>query len=139
MAGNITLTMVKPDAVGNGNAGAILDMIIKGGFKIVAMKYLQLTKEQARKFYEVHKERPFYNDLVDFMSSGPIVAAILQKENAIEAYREFIGATNSKEAAPGTVRAKYGTDIQYNAVHGSDSDENATIEANFFFSQLERV
>lgn len=139
MAGKITLTMIKPEAVKNGNAGAILDMIIKGGFSIIAMKYLKLTKEQAMKFYKVHKERPFYNDLVDFMSSGPIVAAILEKENAIEAYRNFIGSTNPAEAKEGTVRAKFGSNIQENAVHGSDSDENAIIEAGFFFSELERV
>jgi nucleoside-diphosphate kinase len=139
MAGKITLTMIKPEAVKNGDAGAILDMIIKGGFRIIAMKYLKLTKEQAMKFYEVHKERPFYNDLVDFMSSGPIVAAILEKENAIDAYRKFIGSTNPAEAKEGTVRAKFGSNIQENAVHGSDSDENAIIEAGFFFSELERV
>ena len=139
MAGKITLTMIKPEAVSNGHTGAILDMIIKGGFKIVALKYLKLSKEQAMKFYEVHRERPFYNDLTEFMSSGPIVAAILEKENAIEAYREFIGSTNPEDAAEGTVRAAYGTNIQENAVHGSDSDENAIIEAGFFFSELERV
>ena len=139
MAGKITLTMIKPEAVSNGHTGAILDMIIKRGFKIVAMKYLKLSKEQAMKFYEVHRERPFYNDLTEFMSSGPIVAAILEKENAIEAYREFIGSTNPEDAAEGTVRAAYGTNIQENAVHGSDSDENAIIEAGFFFSELERV
>jgi nucleoside-diphosphate kinase len=139
MAGKITLTMIKPEAVKNGDAGAILDMIIKGGFRIIAMKYLKLTKEQAMKFYEVHKERPFYNDLVNFMSSGPIVAAILEKENAIEAYRKFIGSTNPAEAKEGTVRANFGSNIQENAVHGSDSDENAIIEAGFFFSELERV
>ncbi len=131
--------MIKPEAVRNGHSGTILDMIIKRGFKIVAMKYLKLSKEQAMKFYEVHRERPFYNDLTEFMSSGPIVAAILEKENAIEAYREFIGSTNPKDAAEGTVRAAYGTNIQENAVHGSDSDENALIEAGFFFSELERV
>jgi nucleoside-diphosphate kinase len=139
MAGKITLTMIKPEAVRDGNAGAILDMIIKGGFKIIGMKYLKLTREQAMKFYEVHKERPFYSELTEFMSSGPIVAAILEKENAIQAYREFIGATNPAEAADGTVRAKFGTNIQENAVHGSDSDENAIIESGFFFSKLERV
>jgi len=139
MAGKTTLTMIKPEAVRNGHIGAILDMIIKGGFKIVAMKYLKLSKEQAMKFYEVHRERPFYNDLTEFMSSGPIVAAILEKENAIEAYREFIGSTKPEDAAEGTVRAKFGTNIQENAVHGSDSDENALIEAGFFFSKLERV
>jgi nucleoside-diphosphate kinase len=139
MTGNITLTMIKPEAVRNGHSGAILDMIIKGGFKIVALKYLQLSKEQAMKFYEVHKERPFYNDLTEFMSSGPIYAAILQKDNAIDTYRKFIGSTNPADADQGTVRAKFGTNIQENAVHGSDSDENAVIESAFFFSELERV
>jgi nucleoside-diphosphate kinase len=139
MTGKITLTMVKPDAMKAGNGGAVLNDIIKGGFKIVAMKYLHLTRAQAEKFYEVHKERSFYPELVAFMSSGPIIAAILEKENAIIAYREFIGKTNPAEAAPGTIRAKYGSNIQENAVHGSDSDENAEKEASFFFSQLERV
>jgi len=138
MAGNITLTMIKPEAVRNGHTGKILDKIIEGGFGIVAMKYLQLTHEQAGQFYLVHRERPFYRDLVEFMSSGPIVAAILQKDNAIDAYRSLIGSTNPKDAAPGTIRALYGTNIQENAVHGSDSDENAIIEAAFFFSALER-
>jgi len=139
MSENITLTMIKPEAVRNGNSGQIIDMIIKGGFKIIALKYLRLSREQAEKFYEVHKERPFYKDLTEFMSSGPIFAAILQKENAIEAYRNFIGATNPSEASEGTIRAKYGTNIQENAVHGSDSDENAIIEGAFFFSELDRV
>ena len=130
--------MIKPEAVRNGHIGHILAKISEGGFGIVAMKYLRLTTEQAQKFYEVHKERPFYNDLVEFMSSGPIVAAILKKDNAVEAYRSFIGSTNPKDAAPGTVRALYGTNIQENAVHGSDSDENAIKEAAFFFSELER-
>jgi len=130
--------MIKPEAVRNGNTGKILDKIIEGGFRIVAMKYLKLTRAQAEQFYFVHRERPFYKDLVEFMSSGPIVATILHKDNAIEAYRSFIGSTNPKEAAPGTIRALYGTNIQENAVHGSDSDENAIIEAAFFFSALER-
>jgi nucleoside-diphosphate kinase len=138
MSGNITLTMIKPEAVRNGNIGNILAKIQEGGFKIIAMKYLKLTEEQAKLFYFVHRERPFYNDLVNFMSSGPIVAAVLQKDNAVEAYRSFIGSTNPKDAAPGTVRALYGTNIQENAVHGSDSDENAAKEASFFFSELER-
>jgi len=138
MNGNITLTMIKPEAVRNGNTGNILAKIISGGFGIVAMKYLRLSRQQAEKFYEVHHERPFYNDLVEFMSSGPIVAAVLKKENAIEAYRNFIGATNPKDAPEGTIRALYGTNIQENAVHGSDSDENALKEAAFFFSELER-
>ncbi len=138
MSGNITLTMVKPEAVRNGNTGNIIAKIEEGGFKIIAMKYIILSRQQAQLFYYIHRERPFYNDLVEFMSSGPIVAAILQKENAVEAYRGFIGSTNPKEAAPGTVRALYGTNIQENAVHGSDSDENAIKEAAFFFSELER-
>ena len=130
--------MIKPEAVRDGHAGAILDMIIKGGFSIVAMKYLRLTHEQAMKFYEVHKERPFYSDLTEFMASGPIIAAILKKDNAIEDYRELIGSTNPSQAAEGTIRARFGTNIQENAVHGSDSDDNARIEAAFFFSGLER-
>jgi nucleoside-diphosphate kinase len=138
MAGNITLTMIKPEAVRNKHIGQILAKIIEGGFEITAMKYLKLTMEQAQSFYAVHKERPFYNDLVGFMSSGPIVAAVLKKDNAVEAYRSFIGATNPQEAAAGTIRALYGTNIQENAVHGSDSDENAAKEASFFFSELER-
>jgi len=138
MNGNITLTMIKPEAVKNGNIGNILAKIQEGGFKIVAMKYLKLTREQAQLFYFVHRERPFYNDLVEFMTSGPIVAAILQKDNAVEAYRSFIGSTNPRDAAQGTIRALYGTNIQENAVHGSDSDENAAKEAAFFFSELER-
>jgi len=138
MTGNITLTMIKPMAVQKGYIGPILAKIAEGGFRIVAMKYTKLTVEQARKFYEVHKERPFYNDLVNFMSSGPIVAAILEKENAVQAYRDYIGATNPANAEPGTIRALYGTSLEKNAVHGSDSDENAQIEAGFFFSQVER-
>jgi len=138
MTGNITFTMIKPKAVEDGHIGNILAKIIEGGFKIKAMKYLRLTKEQAMAFYEVHKERPFYNDLTEFMSSGPIVAAILEKDNAVEDYRKLIGATNPAEAAEGTIRKLYATDIQANAVHGSDSDENAQIESNFFFSKLER-
>lgn len=137
MAGNRTFTMIKPDAVNAGNAGAIHDMIIKAGYKIIAFKYTQLTKETAGEFYAVHKERPFYNDLVDYMSSGPIYAAILEKDNAIEAFRAFIGATNPAEAAEGTVRKLYGTSIGENAVHGSDSDENAKIEGDFHFSAAE--
>jgi len=138
MNGNITLTMIKPEAVKNGHIGNIIAKIQEGGFKIIAMKYLKLTEEQAKLFYFVHRERSFYNELVSFMSSGPIVAAILQKDNAVLAYRSFIGSTNPKDAAPGTIRALYGTNIQENAVHGSDSDENAAKEASFFFSELER-
>lgn len=138
MKGNITLTMIKPEAVRNGHTGNILARIIEGGFEIEAMKYLKLSKEQAEKFYEIHRERPFFKDLVEFMSSGPIVAAVLRKENAVEAYRGYIGSTNPKDAVPGSIRALYGTNIQENAVHGSDSDENASKEASFFFSELER-
>lgn len=133
-----TFTMIKPDGVANGYTGAILNKIIEGGFKIVAMKYLQLTPERAGEFYAVHKERPFYGDLVKYMSSGPIIAVILEKENAIEDFRTLIGATDPAKAAPGTIRNLYAKDISANAVHGSDSDENAAIEGNFFFSNLER-
>jgi nucleoside-diphosphate kinase len=137
MSGNITFTMIKPKAVENGHIGNILAKIIEGGFSIKAMKYLRLTKEQAMDFYAVHKERPFYNDLTEFMSSGPIVAAVVEKENAVEDYRKLIGATNPADAAEGTIRKLYATSIEANAVHGSDSDENAQIEASFFFSKLE--
>jgi len=138
MATNKTFTMIKPDAVANGHIGAILNDIIADGFKIVAMKYIQLTKETAGNFYAVHKERPFYGDLVNFMTSGPIVAAILEKDNAVEDFRKLIGATNPSEAAEGTIRNKYANSIEAYAVHGSDSDENAEIEGGFFFSQFER-
>ncbi|MEZ0452218.1 nucleoside-diphosphate kinase [Sphingobacterium thalpophilum] len=138
MATNRTFTMIKPDAVANGHIGAILNDIIAGGFKIIAMKYIQLSKETAGAFYAVHKERPFYGELVDFMTSGPIVAAILEKDNAVEDFRTLIGATNPADAAEGTIRNKYAKSIDANAIHGSDSDENAAIEGNFFFSQFER-
>src|ERR1051326_2160309 len=138
MTTNRTFTMIKPDAVANKHTGAILDQIIKAGFKVVAMKLTQLTAEKAGAFYEVHKERPFYKDLVKYMSSGPIVAAILEKENAIEDFRKLIGATDPAKAEPGTIRNLYAKSIEANAVHGSDSNENAEIEGNFFFSQLER-
>ena len=138
MATNRTFTMIKPDAVANGHIGAILNDIIAGGFKIVAMKYIQLSTEDAGNFYAVHKARPFYADLVAFMTSGPIVAVILEKENAVEDFRTLIGATNPAEAAEGTIRSKYAKSIDANAVHGSDSDENAAIEGNFFFSYFER-
>lgn len=137
MAGNRTLTMIKPGAVRNGHIGAILNDIAAGGFKIVALKLTQLTKAKAGEFYAVHKERPFYGELVDFMSSGPIVAAILEKDNAVEDFRTLIGATNPADAAPGTIRAKYAKSIGENAVHGSDSDENATIEGSFHFAGTE--
>lgn len=135
---NTTFTMIKPDATSKGYTGAILDQIIKGGFTIKAMKWTKLTKEQAAAFYAVHKERPFYGELVEFMSSGQIVAAILEKENAVADFRTLIGATNPAEAAEGTIRKNFASSIGENAVHGSDSDENAVIEGNFFFSQLER-
>ncbi|MEZ5102914.1 MAG: nucleoside-diphosphate kinase [Draconibacterium sp.] len=138
MAGKITFTMIKPTAFKNNHAGAILKMINEAGFVIKAMKLTRLSAEQAGAFYEVHKERPFYGSLVEFMSSGPIIAAILEKENAVEDYRTLIGATNPENAAEGTIRKLYATSLQQNAVHGSDSDENAAIEADFFFSKTER-
>ncbi|HOS49193.1 MAG TPA: nucleoside-diphosphate kinase [Bacteroidia bacterium] len=138
MTTNRTFTMIKPDAVQNGHIGAILDHITKAGFRIVAMKYTKLSTEAAGKFYEVHKERPFYKDLVNYMSSGPIVAAILEKDNAVEDFRKIIGATDPAKAEPGTIRNLYATSIEANAVHGSDSDENAAIEGNFYFSSQEK-
>jgi len=138
MRTNRTFTMLKPDAVENGHIGAILDHITKAGFKIVAMKYTKLSAESAGKFYEVHKERPFYNDLVSYMSSGPIVAAILEKDNAVEDFRKIIGATDPAKAEPGTIRNLYAKSIDANAVHGSDSNENAEIEGNFYFSTQEK-
>lgn len=138
MVGNITFTMLKPDAVEANNIGPILAKINQAGFRIIAMKYLKLSKETAGKFYEVHKERPFYGELVDYMSSGPIVAAVLQKDNAVAEYRTLIGATDPAKAEPGTIRNLFAKSISANAVHGSDSDENAEIEANFYFSQIER-
>lgn len=138
MNGNITFTMVKPTAVADGHTGAILAKIQEGGFTIKALKMLKITTEQAQGFYAVHKERPFFNSLVASMTSGPIVAVVLEKENAILAYRNYIGATNPADAAEGTIRKIYGKSIESNAVHGSDSDENAQIEADFFFSKLER-
>jgi nucleoside-diphosphate kinase len=138
MSGKYTFTMIKPDAVSAGNIGNILAMINNAGFRIVAMKYTKLSAEQAGKFYEVHAARPFYGELVAFMSSGPIVAAILEKENAVADFRTLIGATNPEQAAEGTIRKLYAKNVGENAVHGSDSDENAAIEGNFFFSGLER-
>jgi nucleoside-diphosphate kinase len=135
---NRTFTMIKPDAVSSNYIGGILDKINAGGFKIIAMKYTQLSKEQAGKFYEVHSARPFYGELVDFMSSGPIVAAILEKDNAVADFRTLIGATNPADAAEGTIRKQFAKSIGENAVHGSDSDENAKIEGDFFFSMTER-
>jgi nucleoside-diphosphate kinase len=133
-----TFTMIKPDAVTNGHIGAILDQIIKGGFKITAMKYTHLSGQKAGQFYEVHKERPFYGELVNFMSSGPIVAAILEKDNAVEDFRKLIGATDPSKAEKGTIRALFAESIGANAIHGSDSEENAESEGDFFFSALER-
>ena len=130
--------MLKPDAVEANSIGPILAMINKAGFKILAMKYMSLTKKQAGQFYAVHKERPFYGELIEYMSSGPIVAAILSKENAVLDYRQLIGATDPSKADEGTIRKLFAKSIAANAVHGSDSDENANIESNFFFSQLER-
>ncbi len=138
MAGNITFTMVKPDAVEANNIGPILAKINQSGFRIVAMKYLRLSPEQAGLFYAVHKERPFYGELVSYMSSGPIVAAVLAKDNAVADYRKLIGATDPSKAEEGTIRKLFAKSIAANAVHGSDSDENANIEADFFFSKLER-
>lgn len=138
MASNRTFTMIKPDAVAAGNIGGILNMITEGGFRIVAMKLTQLTVADAKKFYEVHAERPFYGELVDFMSQGPIVAAILEKDNAVEDFRTLIGATNPADAAEGTIRKKYAKSIGENAVHGSDSDENAAIEGAFHFAGREQ-
>ena len=135
---NKTFTMIKPDATSKGYTGAILDQIIKAGFSVKAMKWIHLSPAQAGTFYEVHKERPFYQELVDFMSSGPIVAAILEKDNAVGDFRTLIGATNPAQAEEGTIRKKFAASIGENAVHGSDSDENAAIEGNFFFSGLER-
>lgn len=138
MAGNQTFTMIKPTAFKNNHTGGIMKMINEAGFVIKAMKMTLLTTEQAGAFYAVHKERPFYASLVEYMSSGPIVAAILEKENAVEDYRKLIGATNPENAAEGTIRKIYATNLQENAVHGSDSDENAIIESDFFFSKIER-
>ncbi len=139
MATNRTFTMIKPDAVKAGHIGAILAQINKAGFKIIAMKLTHLTPSVAGQFYAVHAARPFYGELVEFMSSGPIVAAILEKENAVADFRKLIGATNPAEAAPGTIRALYATSIGENAVHGADSDENAAIEGSFHFSADQKV
>jgi nucleoside-diphosphate kinase len=135
---NRTFTMIKPDATSKGFTGAILDQIIKAGFSIKAMKWTRLSTEKAGEFYAIHKERPFYAELVEFMSSGNIIAAILQKENAVADFRKLIGATNPAQAEEGTIRKNFAASVGENAVHGSDSDENAEIEANFFFSNLER-
>ena len=136
MATNRTFTMVKPDAFAN--AGAIIKMFQESGFRLVAAKVTQLSMERAGEFYAVHSERPFYNDLCKYMSSGPIVAVILEKDNAVTDFRTLIGATDPKQAEAGTVRKLYGASIEANAVHGSDSDENAQIEGNFYFSATEQ-
>lgn len=138
MAENKTFTMIKPDAVENGHIGAILAKINESGFRITAMKFTQLSRKDAEAFYDIHRERPFFGDLVDYMTSGPIVAAILEKDNAVEDYRKLIGATDPAQAEEGTIRKMYAESIAANAVHGSDSDENAAIEGDFFFSKRER-
>jgi len=138
MATNRTFTMIKPDAVADGYSGAILKMIEESGFRIVSIKMVKLTKERAGQFYAVHKERPFYDSLCNYMSSGHIIAAILEKENAVTDFRKIIGATNPENAADGTIRKLYARSMESNAVHGSDSDENAEIEGNFFFSNMEK-
>lgn len=137
MSGNQTFTIIKPDAVGNGHTGKIIDHIIAAGFRVKAMKMVWLDDKGAGGFYAVHKERPFYKDLVAFMTSGPCVPMVLEKDNAVEDFRTLIGATNPAEAAEGTIRALYAKTIDANAIHGSDSDENAIIESNYFFSSLE--
>jgi len=136
---NRTFTMIKPDAMKSGHAGAIIDRIIKEGFKIVALKMTKLSEDKAKEFYAVHKERPFYGELVQLMTSGPIIAAILEKNNAVTEFRTLIGATDPAKAAEGTIRKLYAANVGENAVHGSDSDENAKIEGDFFFSALEKV
>jgi nucleoside-diphosphate kinase len=131
--------MIKPDAMRNGHAGAIIDRIINEGFNIVALKMTKLSADKAGEFYAIHKERAFYKELVEFMSSGPVIAAILEKDNAVTAFRDLIGATNPAQAAEGTIRKLFATSVGENAVHGSDSDDNAKIEGDFFFSSLERI
>lgn len=137
MAGNRTFTMLKPDALEKGHIGDILKQITASGFKVVAMKMTQMSKAEAETFYGVHKERPFFGELVEYMTRGPIVAAILEKDNAVEDFRTLIGATNPEEAAEGTIRKNFADSISENAVHGSDSDENAKIEGDFHFAQKE--
>ena len=139
MSGNRTFTMIKPDAVESNNIGNITQMISDAGFTIKAMKLTQLTKDQAKEFYEVHKERPFYGELVEYMTSGPIVAAVLEKDNAVSDFRTLIGSTDPAEAEDGTIRKKYAESKGRNAVHGSDSDENAKIESDFHFNKNELV
>ena len=136
---NRTFTMIKPDAFSNGHSGAILDIILKAGFKPIALKMLHLSSEKAGEFYAVHSHRPFYGELVEFMSRGPIVAAILEKDSAVPDFRKLIGATDPAKADKGTIRQLFAESIGENAIHGSDSDENARVEGDFFFSFLERI
>jgi nucleoside-diphosphate kinase len=136
---NRSFTMIKPDAFANGHSGAILDIILKAGFKLIALKMIHLSAEKAGEFYAIHRARPFYGELVEFMSRGPIIAAILEKENAVSDFRKLIGATDPSKADKGTIRQLYAESIGENAIHGSDSDENAGIECGFFFSNLERI
>jgi nucleoside-diphosphate kinase len=138
MPTNRTFTMIKPDATQAGNSGAIIKMIEEAGFSIIAMKKTALTAEQAGRFYQIHAERPFYNSLCEYMSSGPIIPMILEKENAVADFRKLIGATNPAQAEEGTIRKIFAKSLEANAIHGSDSDENAIIEGSFFFSQLEQ-
>jgi len=138
MVNNRTFTMIKPDAVAAGNAGAIIKMIEEAGFKIIAMKKTRLSADLAGTFYEIHKARPFYGELCNYMSSGAIIPMILEKDNAVEDFRKLIGATDPKKAEPGTIRALFAKSIDANAIHGSDSDDNAAIEGDFFFSRFER-
>ncbi|TAF68127.1 MAG: nucleoside-diphosphate kinase [Cytophagales bacterium] len=138
MSGKITYSMIKPDAVEANNTGAILKMIQEAGFKIVALRMTKMSRETAGKFYEVHKERPFYNDLCQYMSSGAIVAMVLEKDNAVESFRKLIGATDPAKAEEGTIRKIFATSIEANAIHGSDSDENALLESNFFFATVDK-
>lgn len=137
MSGNITFTIIKPDAVRNGHAGKIIDQIIEGGFKVKAMKMVWLSDKTAGEFYAIHRERPFFKDLVEFMTSGPCVPMILEKDNAVEDFRTLIGATDPQKAAEGTIRNRFAKSIDANAIHGSDSDENAAREGRFFFAELE--
>ena len=139
MTGNLTFTMIKPEAFEAGHSGKIIDRILQGGFRLKAVKIVRLSKLQAGAFYAVHKERPFFNSLVEFMTSGPVLAVVLEKDNAVADFRKLIGATNPAEAAEGTIRKDFGTSLEKNAVHGSDGDENAVMEANFFFSTLEHI
>ena len=139
MTGNLTFAIIKPDAVAAGNAGKIVDRIINGGFRIRAMKMIHQTRQQAEGFYEVHRGKPFYDGLTEFMSSGPCVVMVLEKEGAVKAWRDAMGATDPAKADEGTIRKDFGSSVGENATHGSDSDENAAIEISYFFSKLELV